>query len=238
MNTGSNDIYVNGEYFKNNPDWDVADAPWKTAVIFKLLQKNKVHPKTVIEAGCGAGGNLVELLKKDNSIEHLSGYDISPQAIGLAAEKTTDKISFFNEDITAKDHVHSDLMLVIDVVEHVDDFYGFLRKLRTKSAYFVFHIPLDLSCRTVLKPHVLLQQRQSVGHIHYFTKEMVEWALQDTGYRIMDWVYTKPVVDTQPADSVKRLVKKILRNISFGLNKDWSARKWGGYSMMILAKHS
>jgi SAM-dependent methyltransferase len=232
----SNDIYVNGEYFKNNPDWDITDARWKTDVIADLLKKNKLSPRQVIEVGCGAGENLVELLKKDSGIEKLSGYDISPQAIELASKKATDKISFFNDDITAIENVHADLMLVIDVVEHVDDYYGFLRKLKNKSDWFVFHIPLDLSCRTVLKPHVLLQQRQSVGHIHYYTKEMVEWALKDTGYEIIDWVYTKPVVDVQSADSIKRFIKKILRNISFAILKDWSAKKWGGYSMMILAK--
>jgi len=232
----SNDIYVNGQYFSNNPDWDVADAHWKTAIIYGLLKKNEVSPKEVIEVGCGAGENLVELLKRDSNIEKLFGYDISPQAINLAQKKASTKISFFKEDITAKENVKTDLMLVIDVVEHVDDYYGFLRKLKTKSNWFVFHIPLDLCCRTVLKPHVLLQQRQSVGHIHYYTKEMVEWALQDTGYKIIDWVYTKPVIDLASAGSVKRFVKKTLRNISFAFNKNWSAKKWGGYSMMILAR--
>lgn len=229
-------MYVNGQYLNNNPDWDIADARWKTDVIVDLLKRNKINPKQVIEVGCGAGENLVELLKRDSSIEKLTGYDISPQAIELASKKSSGKIIFFNEDITTKENVHADLMLVIDVVEHVDDYYGFLRKIKTKSDWFVFHIPLDLSCRTVLKPHVMLQQRQSVGHIHYYTKEMVQWALQDTGYEITDWVYTKPVVDIEPADSIKRLGKKILRNISFAINKDWSVKKWGGYSIMVLAK--
>jgi SAM-dependent methyltransferase len=236
MKASSNDIYVNGDYFSNNPDWDIADAGFKTNLIVKLLAKNGVHPKEVIEVGCGAGENMVELLKKNSSIEKLTGYDISPQAIELAAKKATGKISFFNEDITANENVHTDLMLVIDVVEHVDDYYGFLRKLKTKSNWFVFHIPLDISCRTVMKPHVMLQQRQAVGHIHYYTKEMVEWALEDTGYEMIDWVYSKPVVDIEPAHSFKRFVKKILRNVSFAINKDWSVKKWGGYSMMILAK--
>lgn len=229
-------MYVNGEYFNNNPDWDIADARWKVDAIIGLLQKNNIRPKQVIEVGCGAGENLVELLKRDGNIEKLTGYDISPQAIELAAKKTTETISFCNADITTKENIHTNLMLVIDVVEHVDDYYGFLRKLRAKSNWFVFHIPLDLSCRTVMKPHVLMQQRKSVGHIHYYTKEMVEWALKDTGYEIVDWVYTKPIADVKPADSFKRFVKKILRNISFAINKDWSAKKWGNYSMMILAK--
>ncbi len=236
MKTSSNEIYVNGEYFKQNPDWSEADARWKTDIIHNLLKRNRINPKEVVEVGCGAGENLVELLKKDEHIEKLSGYDISPQAYALANQKATEKISFYNEDFTEKENINADLLMVIDVLEHVDDYYGFLRKLKTKSNWFVFHIPLDLSCRTVMKPHVMLQQRQSVGHIHYYTREMVEWALKDTGYEITDWVYTKPVVDVEPAGSLKRSVKKILRNISFSINKDWSVKKWGGYSIMILAK--
>ncbi len=236
MKVSSNDLYTSGEYFKNNPTWDIADAGWKTDVIVDLLKRNNISVSDVIEIGCGAGANLVDLAKKDESIKKLRGYDISPQAIELAKKNVSDRISFYNEDLTAKENITADLMLVIDVVEHVDDFYGFLRNLKSKSKHFVFHIPLDLSCRTIMKPYVLLQQRQSVGHIHYFTKEMVEWVLQDTGYEIIDWVYTKPVVDVQPADSVKRFIKKILRNISFAVNKDCSVKKWGGYSMMILAK--
>lgn len=236
MKQSSNDMYVNGEYFKNNPDWDAADANWKVDVIWGLLAKNDIKPKEVIEVGCGAGQNLVELLKRDSDIEKLTGYDISPQAIELAAKKSTNKISFHNEDVTTKENTHADLMLIIDVVEHVDDYYNFLRRIKTKSDWFVFHVPLDLSNRTVMKPHIMLQQRQAVGHIHYYTKEMVEWALKDTGYEIIDWVYTKPAVDVQPPDSFKRFVKKVLRNISFAINKDWSVKKWGNYSMMILTK--
>lgn len=236
MKQSSNDIYVNGQYYSNNPHWDIADAGWKTDVMVQLLAKNKLSPEEITEVGCGAGQNLVELEKKISSARKLTGYDISPQAIKLAAEKVSAKISFYNEDITAKETYHANLMLVIDVVEHVDDYYGFLRKLRSKSDWFIFHIPLDLSCRTIMKPHIMLQQRQSVGHIHYYSKEMVEWALGDTGYEIVDWVYTKPVVDVQPAGSLKRLVKKILRNISFAVNKDRAAKKWGNYSMMILAR--
>ena len=236
MKKSSNDIYINGEYFRNNPTWDIADAEWKTDVIFSLLEKNNISVSEVIEVGCGAGQNLVELLGKIPAIKQLTGYDISPQAIDLANQHVSDKLSFFNKDITAEEYIATELMLVIDVVEHVDDYYGFLRKLNGKSNYFVFHIPLDLSCRTVLKPHVMLQQRQSVGHIHYFTKEIAEWALHDTGYEVIDWVYTKPVVDVERAKSVKRFIKKSLRNFSFAINRDWTAKKWGGYSMMILAK--
>ena len=232
----STDIYIDGTYLKNNPGWGIKDAAWKARIISQLLKKNNITPREIIEVGCGAGGILESLSHDINKNVKLKGYDISPQAIALAKKLENENLHFYNEDITQNKNIHTDLLLMIDVLEHVDDYYNFLGNMRSKSEYFIFHIPLDLACRTILKPHVLMQQRNAVGHIHYFSKEMVLWALKDKGYAIIDWEYTKPVIDTDPPDTFKRRIKKILRNLSFSINKDLSAKLWGGYSMMILAK--
>ena len=232
----SSDIYINGTYLNNNPDWGIKDAIWKAGIISQLLKKNNITPKEIIEVGCGAGEILNALSKDLGKNIKLKGYDISPQAIAMAKKLENENLNFYNEDITLAQNIHTQLLLMIDVLEHVDDYYNFLGALKNESEFFVFHIPLDLACRTILKPHVLMQQRNAVGHIHYFTKEMVQWALKDKGYTILDWTYTKPVIDVDPPDSFKRRIKKILRNISFSINKDLSAKLWGGYSMMILAK--
>ena len=231
----SSNMYIDGTYFDNNPGWGIKDSTWKAESILQLLNSNNIVPGEIIEVGCGAGGILESLSKCIGKKINYYGYDISPQAIALAKEKEYDNLKYFNEDFISKD-IHTDLLLAIDVIEHLDDYYGFLNGLKSKSNYFIFHIPLDLSCRMVLKPHILLQQRNSVGHIHYFTKEMVLWFLQDTGFEILDWLYTKPVTDKEPSPGFKRYIKKILRNLSFSLNKDMSAKLWGSYSMMILAK--
>ena len=235
MRASSNEMYTSGEYFKNNPHWGVDDSEWKADLIDQLLKANTISPKEIIEIGCGAGA-ILECLANTYPKTTLKGYDISPYAIQLAKPRENERLSFYNEDFTQLEYIHTELLMIIDVFEHVDNFYEMLRHVKQTSNYFVFHIPLDLSCRTILKPHILLQQRESVGHIHYFSKEMVEWILHDTGYEIVDWVYTKPVVDVNPPDTFKRRVKKILRNASFNLNKDMSAKLWGSYSMMILAK--
>lgn len=231
----NSNIYTDGTYFKNNPEWGINDAQWKAEIISDLLQKNNIIPKEIIDVGCGAGGILEYLSKDIGRNARLIGYDISPQAIAIAKKFENERLQFINDDVTLK-NIHTQLLLVIDVVEHVDDFYNFLENLKPKSEYFIFHIPLDLACRTILKPHVLLQQRRTVGHIHYFSKEMVLWALKDKGYTVVDWIYTKPIVDINPPDNFKRRIKKILRNFSFSINKDLSAKLWGNYSMMILAK--
>jgi len=232
----SSDIYIDGTYLKNNPDWGIKDAAWKAGIISQLLKKNNITPKEIIEVGCGAGGILNALSRDLGQNVKLTGYDISPQAIAIAKKLETENLNFYNEEITQDKNIHADLLLMIDVLEHVDDYYNFLGDMRHKSEYFIFHIPLDLACRTILKPHVLMQQRNAVGHIHYFTKEMVLWALKDKGYSVVDWIYTKPVIDVYPPDNFKRQIKKKLRNLSFSIHKDLSAKLWGGYSMMILAK--
>ncbi len=233
----SNDIYIDGTYFKNNPNWGSDDSGWKAELIFKLLAKNNIEPNEITEVGCGTGGILENLSRLFSPKIQYNGYDISPQAINVAKAKETDQIHFFNEDYLNKEDNKTDVLLTIDVIEHVGDYYGFLEKLKPKSNYFVFHIPLDLSWQTVLKPHILLQQRQSVGHIHYFTRPMVEWFLKDSGYEIIDWFYTKPVIDQlRPEKGFKRTLKRILRNAGYRFNKDFIAKVWGSYSMMILAK--
>ncbi len=230
------EIYIDGTYLKNNPQWGLKDSTWKADVILQLLKRNKITPDKVIEVGCGAGGVLDSLSNKLGNQISFSGYDISPQAIEMAKEKESDHLKFYNKDFLAENGSDADLVLVIDVLEHVPDYYGFLEKLKMKSNYFVFHIPLDISSRSMMKPHILLQQRSSVGHIHYFTKEMVLWILKDKGFEIIEWIYTKPAIDREAPATFKNSIKKSLRNLSFYISKDISAKLWGNYSMMILAK--
>lgn len=230
-------FYKEGGYLAANPEWDETDSEWKGAMIAALLQKNKMSFNSLTEVGCGAGG-IVAFLAKKFSDKEITGYDISPQAIAIALKKAAanPQLHFYNADYLMEAGSSTDVLIMADVLEHVPDYYAFLNKLKEKSRQFVFHIPLDVNCRTVLKPHILLQQRKDVGHIHYFTEDYVWWMLNDCGYKVKDWHYTKPLIDTKPPQSVKQAIKKILRALSYAISKKWSARLWGGYSLLILAE--
>ncbi len=228
-------IYTNGEYLLKNPSWGTEDSEWKANEISRLIKRNNLSPLSVAEVGCGFGKILVHLSRENDSIKTLWGFDISPQAIEAAQKSKTEKINFFLKDFTEDETGFYDLVLIIDVVEHLENFFEFLTKIRSRSNQFIFHIPIDLSCRTLLKSHILLQQRRDVGHLHYFSKEHVDWMLKDTGYKIVDWVYTFPDIDRQQARNMKSAIKKLARKISFSISKNLSAKLWGGYSLMILA---
>ncbi|HSB93685.1 MAG TPA: class I SAM-dependent methyltransferase [Flavitalea sp.] len=233
MKNSSNEIYLNGQYYSQNPGLGADDALWKATHITRLLKRNQIRPISVTEVGCGSGMILHHLMELNSSITEGHGFDISPWAITKARSIDNPALQF-REGSLPTGKLFSDLVLMQDVIEHVDDYYSFLRSLRDYGRHFVFHIPLDLSCRMLLKPHILKQARDTVGHIHYFSREMVLWALEDTGYTIIDWFYTKPLADTSPSPTIFRWFKKQLRKLSFALRPNLSADLWGGYSMMIL----
>ena len=231
MIQSSDKIYIDGTYFSHNPGLGKDDALWKADKVKSMLQKHRIAARSVCEVGSGSGMILQYLSEMFPEIEIFAGFDISPDAIKQSQKIQNNKLSFFQSSIP--ENKNFDLLLMLDVIEHVDDYYQFLRNIRHCSNQFIFHIPLDLSCRMILKPHILLNERKSVGHIHYFTKETIFWALEDTGYIIKDWFYTKPLTDTSASPNLFRWFKKKGRNMLFSIAPDLCARLFGSYSVML-----
>jgi cyclopropane fatty-acyl-phospholipid synthase-like methyltransferase len=227
-------MYTAGEYIKKNPTWHIEDSSWKASHILTILKKNNVHPKSICEIGCGAGEILTQLQTKLANDTILTGYEISPQAFELCQQRKNDHLSFHLKDIT-EEKVHFDVIMAIDVFEHIEDYMGFLKKIREKGKYKVFHIPLDLSAQSVLRAKPLLKKREEIGHIQYFTKDTALATLRDTGYNIVDYYYTATTIDL-PAKSFTSLLARIPRKILFQINKDFAVRLFGGYSLIVLAQ--
>jgi len=230
------DIYRDGTYLASNPSWGEEDSIWKANCIQRMIQRNQLRPSSVTDIGCGAGGVLLALESFFPSDVRLEGYDISPQAIQLARRHGNRRLSFHQVEWPFEQMVLSDLLLVIDVVEHVQDYIGFLHTIKKSANHFIFHIPLDLSCRTLLKPHVLLQQREAVGHIHYFSEEHVLWFLKDAGYKVTDREVTFSETDRQIPKSIRQSIKKMGRRVSYALFPKSSMKWWGGYSLLLLCE--
>src|SRR4029450_5264820 len=47
------------------------------------------------------------------------------------------------------------LMLILEVVAHVEDYFSFLRTLKSRSTYKLFHFSLDLSVQNALRKGAL-----------------------------------------------------------------------------------
>ncbi len=233
-NTQTENIYTaeQGDYLKNNPEWHVEDSPWKAAQIMRMLEANPIDLKSVAEVGCGAGEILNQLHGKLPQNIHYTGFDISRDAINFANSRTKERLNFKQENFLDTQQ-NFDLLLMIDVFEHVDDYLGFIRACKGKSDYTIFHIPLDIHVVGVMKK-LMVESRKSVGHLHYFSKETALATLADCGYEVVDFFYTTGCFDLQR--SMRAKISAVPRKILYTFSKDLAATVLGGFSLMVLAK--
>jgi len=229
------EIYQDGRYLEKNPTWHVEESPFKAKYIEKILQGNGLAPKAICEVGSGAGEVLKQLQERMGSDCEFWGYEISPQAFELSRSRENGHLHFKLADLTEeKNEFRYDLLLVLDVVEHLEDYFTFLRAIRTKADYKVFHFPLDLSAQAVLRKDGMMIRRMEHAHLHYFTKELALQVLIDTGYEIIDAFYAPRSNEIGP-----QLIQKLFRlprAALFAINEDFAARLLGGYSLFVLAK--
>lgn len=227
--------YTDGQYLHDNPTWHVEDSPWKAENIFQMALRNGIAPATVCEVGCGAGEVLAQLQSRFPECCRFWGYDISPQTHRLSSQRANERLTFRQADLLAEPAAAFDLVLIVDVLEHLEDYYGFLRRLKPHGHHFIFHIPLDLSAYSVGRSYPILDLRASVGHIHYFTKETALAALREMGYEIVDWFYP----DQQLMLRGKRFRQKVLALLRQALLRayaDLAVRLLGGRSLLVLAR--
>ena len=132
------------------------------------------------------------------SLPSMDDYDISPQVKKfwqLIPEFHSGDIRFFLEDFHSFSSDHFDVLVMIDVFEHVRDPFTFLELSRNFPDYFVFHTPLDLSAQSVLRGLSLIRTRSSVGgHLHSYTSELALETLVDCGYQIVDYHYSGDLI--------------------------------------------
>ena len=160
-------------------------------------------------------------------------YDISPQAIDFCKPRENDKLHFKLADLGKARGIYFDLLLILDVVEHLEDYFTFLRKIRPRAKHKIFHFPLDLSVQAVLRERGLMTRREQHAHLHYFSKDTALQTLTDTGYRVLDYFCLPRSNEIGPT-----LLQKVFsfpRAISFAIHKDLAVRVLGGYSLLILA---
>lgn len=230
------EFYSGGGYYAKHPDWHTGEAAWKAGQVMKMLSQHHMLPQTVCEIGCGAGEILHRLKSKMPSTVSFTGFEVSPQAMELAQSRAGDRLQFMLLDV--KDIPASppyDLCLLMDVMEHVEDVYGFLRESSKKAGHFIFHIPLDLSAQTVLRGKPLIRKRRNVGHLHYFTRETALALLEETGFKVMDCFYTGSYTDL-PVKTTLSSLAKYPRMVLHKIAPDLSARLLGGYSILVLAQ--
>ena len=228
-------IYNSGQYLSQTKNWHLADSPFKSKQILKCIDKNKIELNSVCDIGCGFGGILRILNKKIGVDTKFEGFDISKKAIEFSKNFEADNLLFSDMEKFYTNGKKYDLLLALDVFEHIEDYMGFLRKIRDRSLKHIFHVPLDMSALNIIRKQPIIHARKSVGHLHYFSEETALATLVSCGYEIVDYFIT-PSFTSSPNISFKSRVFNIFRKSLYNLNKSTAANLLNGFSMLILTK--
>ena len=234
VSANAGERYLDGAYLAHNPSWHAEHSPTKARWIDEMLRRNRVDPGSVAEVGCGSGEILVEL-KKRRSEARFTGFEISPQAYAICSAKQEPGLDFRLADLLEAADERFDLLLAIDVFEHVPDYMGFLKALKGKAEHVVFHIPLDLSAQALIRGTSFPILRDRTGHLHYFYKYTALATLRDCGYEIVDWSYTRSSQEL-PGKGLRTKLANLPRRLMQLVSEDLSARLFGGYSLLVLAR--
>ncbi len=222
--------YQDGRYLQVHPEWHDGDAGWKAAEVRQVLRDEGLAPATVCDVGCGTGGVLAAL-RHDLPGVRLVGLEPSPQAVAEAARlhPEVDVVQGTVEVVEER----FDLVMALDVIEHVEDYFTFLRSLHPLGDCFLFHIPLDMTVSAVARMRPIVLGREHVGHLHPFSRETALAALRETGYVVDSERYT-PVafgVATQRRTALLHLPRRLGMVVAPHL----TVRVLGGFSLLVLA---
>jgi hypothetical protein len=174
-------------------------------------------------------------LRKSYPQAELFGYDIAADAALFWSKHKDANIRFRVGDFFNLNQRTYDMVMLLDVIEHLTDPFTFLSNLRDVAKHYVFHIPLDLSAVAVLREKPLLSQREKVGHLHYFTKGLALSFLGECGFEVVVWRYSGAAFSA-PRRTWKTRLASIVRRSAYALNKDWGVRALGGETLLVLAQ--
>jgi 2-polyprenyl-3-methyl-5-hydroxy-6-metoxy-1,4-benzoquinol methylase len=212
------------KFYEDEKPMDYFDLARRDVVErLKLFYPKGKSFSNVLDIGCGTGATGVAI-RKDFKIEHYSGVELMDAAAKIAKERIDYVVSgnietMINDkkfyDLEKKKY---DLILILDVIEHLYDPWGlldFLTDWLSPDGIIVLSIPNAGNIYVVNK---LVRDRflydegglLDKTHIRFFTLKTIHDMFERTKYSILDTYYKRGSMD---------LKSKLLNVLTFGLLK-------------------
>jgi SAM-dependent methyltransferase len=212
--------------------WHTDDEQWKASLIERFLRLHLPDCGSIADVGCGTGG-VIAGLQSAFPLVKMAGYEVAPVAVSKAMELYPD-IEF---RVGFPESNEFELIMLVDVVEHVQDCWKLLSESRRSAPYLLAHIPLEMNVSTALRPQALASSRRVLGHIHHFSAESACALFTDCGYTVVASEITAATAE-MPGRSMKRRIARGPRKIGKKVSPGLAARLLGGFEILILAKRS
>lgn len=181
-------------------EWLRRGAVEKVNSIEKLLKRNRIIPKTILELGCGTGAVIQECQRRNLGTKYLA-VDFAPEAIGYLREHVKG-VEAIQCDITKPDfHFNDpiDVLVLSHVLEHLEDPAEFLVAIRKSIIfkYAVIEVPLEDLFYNKIKYLFMDRYNNKAGHVSFFTMRTFDKLLRSNFLRIVDGRTYVPVLDME-----------------------------------------
>jgi len=146
----------------------------QTEEILDLI--GKLRARTVLDVGCGSGDNLAALSRAMPQLE-LYGADVSPEALALAAQRAPGAgLREFDVQTTKADE-QFDLVMAIQVIEHLSNDTAALRNMALMAKQWV----LVTTMRGRMRP-----SEKSIGHFRNYSDRELRKKAALAGLEVVD----------------------------------------------------
>ncbi|MCX6340027.1 MAG: class I SAM-dependent methyltransferase [Candidatus Aureabacteria bacterium] len=186
---------------------EIEDTHWwflaRRRIIIDLLTRYIPPQKgfTVVEVGCGTGGNLVQLNKYYRAV----GTEISEFAADVARKRTGCPV-FLGDGLDGLIGMEGDIkgVLLLDLLEHLKDTVGFLATLSSSVAAGTLLLVTVPAGQCIFSEHDL-----AFGHLRRYNRSRLQKELAQSGFEISYISYYNSLL-CLPAIIIRLLRKLIL----------------------------
>ena len=167
------------------------------------VEEERVHPKhrimnyhkffvdnidendVVLDIGCGNGALSYDIAKKAKKVV---GIDLNEKNISFAKERYSKENIEWGDALKDLPDERFDVIIMSNVLEHIENRVEFLGRLREKAATFLIRVPMiNRDWITLYKKEMGLDYRLDKGHFVEYTLESFERELEKAGLRIQDY---------------------------------------------------
>jgi len=206
-NQNTTNLYNSDQYLQNYPTLFEEHTPWKITRIIPLLDTwaaalpPQSNPINILDVGGGAGlllKSVAEHLQTNHCLTvHKHALDLSPGMLEIQRRHNPDLHQALQGDITATAFPDKsiDLILMIDVLEHLENPAAALAELRRISRSVIFKVPLENHLVNNLsnllnRGRTRRAHRQNLGHINFYTARSLKHQITTHLGPIIRFAYT------------------------------------------------
>ena len=173
------DIYNDDSYIEKNPTLHTEDSEFKFQNIKRFLSSVQVKNNRIKILDIGGGAGMIGKLVLDYFLENgivvtFHSLDLSTRMLKIQLKNNPLINKIINCSIDECPESNYDLVLMIDVIEHIEGKEYTAKILNKLGKNIIYNIPIEINFFDILKylkSNFRYYKRQKVrwGHIHFFS---------------------------------------------------------------------